>query len=56
MNDSIEAIKDLGISIEALSLKTKGQTSNTFIGKYEGKKIVVKILLTTFMLIQVIHY
>ena len=43
MNDSIEAIKDLGISIEALSLKTKGQTSNTFIGKYEGKKIVVKI-------------
>ena len=43
MNDAIEALKDLGISIETLSLKTKGETSNTFIGNYDGKKIVVKI-------------
>ena len=43
MIDSIEAIRDLGISIETLYLKTKGETSNTFIGNYHGKKIVVKI-------------
>jgi len=43
MNAALKKIKNLGVALESLSKIKQGETSDTYLGIYDNKKIVIKV-------------